>query len=160
MARIYSVQMDDVTLAGATTLIQVLVPAGTISINPVRLHVGQTGTATAATQRLRIARKVSVFNTVTSFTPIAISQTNTQAAVCVGGTAATGVNASVEGAGTETVLWTPTFQVVSGFDYIWTDREQEEWMIGGAAATALVIKLPTAPASLTHWSAVLEYMEP
>jgi uncharacterized membrane protein (DUF2068 family) len=151
MARLYCVRATGLTVANqAVTLAHILAPIGA-QIEPVRIAVGQKGLTTPVTQDIQIHKKVSVFSTVTSNTPQALESNNTMASLCVGGAAATGVNASVEGAGTETVLWSETFQILAGYLFIPTDREREALSIGKSAAEALCVKLSTAPTTLTNW---------
>ena len=153
--RLYTVLCDNVTVAGATTLVQLATPS-TVSARLHRVHIGQSANATSAMQRVQVHRKAATVSTVTSATP-AVVDPNDPASLCVGGTALTGVNASVEGAGAETVIFRDTFNVVAGWDWILTEDEKKKYAL--SPSQFISVKLPTAPATLTNWTCTVELEE-
>lgn len=138
---IYTAYMNAVSVSGAITLVQ-LKPV-TTSLVLLRAWVSQSGSTTSTQQRIQINRK-SAAATVTSFTPIIVGGSD-QAAKAVGGTSATGTNASGEGTDTD-VLIADVFNILNGWLWIPTPEERITVPAGGFIG----LKFPAAPgAALT-----------
>lgn len=151
MARRYTVEMQNVAVTGAITLVQIKVGASQV-ITILRAWVSQSNLGTSAMQRVQILRKTAAA-TVTSFTPILLDKGDA-ASGCAGGTSATGTNASVEGTDGDVLLET-NFNVLNGFLHI--PVPEDRFVVGPAGFIA--IKLPGAPASSMTTSAGFTFEE-
>lgn len=150
-AGIYQVNMNAVAVTAAISLIQL--KAGTAHICEIlRAWCSQSNQTTSAQQRIQILRK-TVAATVTSFTPIKLRPGDATAG-SVGGTAATGTNASVEGTDGD-ILIPDAFNVLNGWLYIPTPEERIVVEPGGIVA----IKFPAAPGSSMTVTAGLIFRE-
>lgn len=147
---VYVVSNLAVTIATAITIIQIKAGA-TSPIWLLRASLTQRGSAVSVQERVQILRKTAAA-TVTSFTPLALDTTD-PAAAAVGGTAATGITASVEGTDGNIIV-DRGFNVLNGFEWIATPME----MIYVPPAGFIAIKFPVAPATQT-WSAQLVFVE-
>lgn len=161
MSREYTVQGENLTITGASTLVFVNPPAAR-AIEIVRAWASQSGTTTQAQIRIQIGTKASAFPTLTSTTPQKI-KTSDPASLIVGGTAGAagtaGVNASAEGAGTFTPLYSDAFNNVAG--WLWTPNAflGETLIFSGADSLGCALKLAAAPASLSGWTFGITYRE-
>lgn len=149
--RVYSVVMNATSVSGAITLIQI-VAGSAADLRLIRAWCSQSGSTTSAQQKIQINRK-SGAATVTSQTP-AQFDTNDAAAQAVGGTSATGVNASGEGTDT-TVLIADAFNVLNGWIWVPTPEERIYVPPGGIIG----LKFPTAPGSALTIEAGLVFAE-
>ena len=126
--REFSISFDNTTVAGATTLVFVN-PAAAPSMNLefLRYWVGQAANATSAQQRIQLVTQVTAFPTLTSATPVKLKPADPNASVIAGGTAGAagtaGINASVEGGGTKTAVWSDAFNVLNGWLHVPTPAE-------------------------------------
>lgn len=145
-------QIQNVAVSGAITLVQV--KAGAAPLDILRVEVAQANSTLVAQnmQRFQILRK-SVAATVTSFTPLVIG-TNTDVSLAVGGTAATGTNATVEGTDGN-VLVDTAFHVFNGYVWIPVPEERIRVPQGGIIA----IKFPAAPQNALNVSARITWAE-
>lgn len=160
--REFSIAFGGTTVAGATTLININPPAApSVNIEILRMQVGQSANATSAQQRISILNKASVFPTLTTFTPVKLKPADPNVSVITGGTAGAtgtcGINASAEGAGASTSRWEDTFNVLNGWLFVPTPPETTIYPAGFANSISLYF--PVAPATLTNWSAALNYRE-
>lgn len=140
-SRVYAVNITRVDVTGAITLMQVKAGAST-PLQILRCAGGQSLSVTSTQQPIQINRK-SGAGTVTAFTPLLLGPADDPAAKAVGGTSATGVNASGEGTDTD-VLWQGVFNIV-GEGWLYLPGEKERIFVppGGI----LGVKLPIAPAA-------------
>jgi hypothetical protein len=142
-SRVYTVPMTRVAVTAAITLIQ-LVAAAAVPLQIIRAVIGQTSSTTSTQQPVQINRK-SAAATVTAFTPNKNGPATDPAASAVGGTSATGTNASAEGTDT-TLLVQDVFNYLNGWLFLPTPKEYKFVDGGGIAG----LKLPVAPgASVT-----------
>lgn len=151
-SRVYVVSMTRVAVTAAITLLQIKTGA-TIPAQIIRAVIGQTSSTTSTQQAVQINRK-SAAATVTTFTPLITGPVTDPAASAVGGTAATGTNASAEGTDTN-ILKNDVFNYLNGWLYLPTPKE---YLFIDAAAI-LGLKLPVAPGSSTTFSADLVFEE-
>src|SRR5262245_16076600 len=93
MGNIYVVRLSPTALTTAKTLIQI--KAGNAPLLPIKARIYQITKTTSELLALQWLRK-SAAATVTSFTPLK-ARTGDEASLAVGGTSATGVNATAEG---------------------------------------------------------------
>ena len=145
-SRVYVVSMTRVSVSGAITLIQIKAGA-TVPLQIIRAVIGQTSSTTSAMQAVQLNRK-SAAATVTSFTPIITGPVTDPAASAVGGTAATGTNASVEGTDGN-IIKQDVFNVLNGWLFLPTPREYPFV----DAASIIGLKLPVAPGASTTFTA-------
>lgn len=151
-SRVYIVSMTRVSVSAAITLVQVKTGA-TVPAQIIRTVASQTSSTTSAMQAIQINRK-SAAATVTSFTPILTGPVTDPAASAVGGTAATGTNASAEGTDTN-IIKQDVFNVLNGWMYLPTPKEY----LFIDAATIVGLKFPVAPGSATTYTADLVFEE-
>lgn len=145
-SRVYVVSMTRVAVTGAITLIQ-LVAGATVPLQIIRIVLGQTSSTTSTQQSVQVNRK-SGAATVTSFTPIKKGPTTDPAASAVGGTSATGTNASAEGTDTN-IICQDVWNFLNGWLFLPTPKDYPFV----DAAAILGLKLPIAPGSSTTLTA-------
>lgn len=158
----YIVAMKNVTLATtptAQTLVFINVGT-TVSLEFLRFSCGQSGTLTSANLTAQIVTQVTAFPTLTSTAPVATSLID-QASKITGGTSGaagtSGTNASAEGAGTKTVLYSETFNLLNGWLYV--PVPEERIVLSASGSSGLGLYLATAPATGTLWSAEVVFRE-
>lgn len=146
MAGIYTINHNGIVVASAITIIQYKAGA-TNKARVVRFSISQGLSETSTMEQIQLIRK-SAAATVTSFTPIE-NDPDGAAAFGVGGTAATGITATVEGTDGDIIV-NESFNILNGF--VWVRSHPDEIVIPSAGIIA--IKFPVAPASAT-WRATL-----
>src|SRR5258708_38175498 len=104
------------TVLGATTLIFVNPSAApNMNLEFLRWWVGQFANAPSAQQVIQLETQVTAFPTLVSATPAKLKPADPNPSVIAGGTAGAagtaGINASAEGAGAKTAVWTDAFNV-------------------------------------------------
>lgn len=160
--REFSVGGDGLTIANAVVTLVFVNPiaAPNVNLEILRLWASQAGTATSAQQRIEVVTQVTAFPTLTAATPRAL-KTADAVSVITGGTAGAagtaGINASAEGAGTKTVRFGDTFNVLNG--YLWVPTPRETIVMPAGGASGLGLYLPAAAASLSNWAAGNNYAE-
>lgn len=138
-SRVYCVELTRVSVTAAITLIQIKA-AASVPLQILRAEVNQSSSTTSTQQPVQLNRK-SAAATVTAFTPILQGPVNTDpAASAVGGTSATGTNASAEGTDT-TIVRQGVFNYLQGWLYLPTPKEY--LFVDGGGIVGL--KLPVAP---------------
>lgn len=138
MGRLYVINHQATVVAGAISIIQL--KAGASNICKIhRVSISQTASTTSAQIRAQIVRK-SAAATVTSFTPLLVDSGD-GAAKSVGGVAATGITATVEGTDSD-VLISDTFNALQGWLYLPTPEERLIVPANGIIA----LKFPVNPA--------------
>lgn len=158
MGRRYVITASNVTVAGTTTLI-FLNPGTTRTLKVVEWEVSQRD-ATSRQQAIRMVRQVSLFPTLTTYTPQKLDEGEPTSAIA-GGTAGAagtcGINASNEGAGAKTAISEHVFNVLNG--YKWLPMPGGEIVLPASSSSGFGLYLPVAPAVLTGWTATLVYEE-
>lgn len=132
-----------VVISTAITILQIKAGAAALELLKVVLTQGLSETSTQ--EQVQILRK-SAAATVTSYTPLKCNP-GAPAALCVGGTSATGYTASAEGTDGD-VLVDEGFNILNG--WLWVP-EKERIIVPQSGIIA--IKFPVAPASAT-WRCV------
>jgi hypothetical protein len=148
---VYAVRLAPTAITAAKTLIQIKAGAGALVI--VKARVYQKTKTTTEFLDLHVVRK-SAAATVTSFTPLKL-RTGSEASLAVGGTSATGVNATAEGTDTE-ILDEDDWNVLNGG---WMELDIPEGRIWVPQAGIIGLKLNTAPAASMTIGAVVHFME-
>lgn len=149
-SRVYSIHMTRVAVTGAITLIQVKAGA-TVPFQVIRASITQSSSTTSTQLPAQINRK-SAAATVTSYTPKLNGPVTDPAASAVGGTSATGTNASAEGTDGD-ILHQEVWNYLIGF--LFAPGSVREYKFVDAAGI-IGLKLPIAPgASITLTSDVL-----
>lgn len=138
---VYDLIRSSTTTSTAITIQSVWVPT-TTAIEITRAWANQSTITTSAQTRIQLVR-ITTSGTVTSATP-APSSPGMQASKCVGGTAATGITATVEGT-KSTVYVEEGFNIVNGWLYLPVPEERK--LVGGSAANGVALFFPTAPTS-------------
>ena len=168
MSREFIISIGNSTVISATTLV-LLTPASAPnpSIEFLRFWVGQSANATSAQQRLQIVTQISSWPTVAAFTPKALKRSDQVASVITGfvsnAIAGAGINATVEGGGTKTIILEDAFNVLNGWLHVPTPPETISMganpLVSSALAAGLELFFSTAPTTLTGWSWGLTYRE-
>lgn len=138
---IYSVNANLTSWTGAKTLVQI--KAATKQLEIIRVEVTQTSSTTSAQTQVQLLRLSSTC-TVTSFTPLLMDPAFA-AATAVGGTSATGVNATAEGTAGD-VLFRSGFNILNGFLWLPVPEERIKVPVGGFFG----VKMPDAVTSGTY----------
>lgn len=153
---IYSVVMAPTAVTAAKTLIQVKTGAAPVDLLDARIYqVTKTSSELLAVQLHQYI--VPTAGTVTSVTPLKSNHLD-PAALAVGGTSATGTNASAEpSGGTDNLVYSTNWNVLNGE---WYFLDIPEGRIRAAQGGDLItLKLNTAPAASMTIGAVLRFIE-
>lgn len=137
--RVYSVRMIKVAVTGAITLLQIKAGA-TTTLKMMRAWCSQSNQTSSVMQDIVILRK-SVAATVTSFIPLLLDPGDA-ASAAIGGTSATGTNASGEGTDGDELV-PDNFNVLNG--WLWVPTPEERIIVPPSGIIGL--KFPTAPGS-------------
>ena len=148
---LYTVRMNAVAVTAAKTLIQI--KAGAAAIDLVELRIHQVTKTDNEMLEVQILRK-SAAATVTSFTPIKTNP-NDPTALAVGGTAATGTNASAEGTDAD-ILDEDIWNVILGS---WKQLDIPEGRFREQQGGIIALKLNTAPAASMTIGAIAKFLE-
>lgn len=163
MSKEYSVGGGGLTLANAAVTLVFINPAAAVSppLFLLRIWTSQQGSATSGQQRVQAETQVTAFPTLVSATPRSLKRSDTVASLIVGGTAGAagtcGINASAEGAGSKTVMFEDNFNILNGYLWVPTPREQIELTASDASGFGLF--LPAAAASLTNWACGINFAQ-
>lgn len=155
----YNLSGNAMTLAGAVTLAFINVGVN-CSLRFLRFAANQKGVTASAQQTVQIVTQVTAFPTVVSATPrpsSLIDQASKITGNTTGAAGTCGVNASAEGAGTKTVYWADTFNVLTGWVYTPTPNEVIE--LSASGTSGLGVYFPDAPGTLTGWSVDITFQE-
>ncbi len=148
---IYTVRMNAVAVTAAQTLIQI--KAGAAALDLLELKISQVTKADNELLEIQILRK-TVAATVTSFTPVKANGLD-PLALAIGGTAATGVDASAEGTDGD-ILEEDVWNVITGS---WRYLDIPEGRFRCPQAGIIALKLQTAPAASMTIGAVAKFLE-
>jgi len=162
MAQTYSVTMENQTVVADETLIIIRAATAVSSrasmLEVLRISVSQHGTSTSQQLGIICGQKASAFGTYTSTTPTPLA-IGTVASAIAGSTSnaasSAGTDASVEGAGTVTTMWTEGFNNLNG--YLWVPTPEERVYV--TPDMTFIVKLRGTPTTLTGWNAVLVFSE-
>ena len=144
---VYTAHINNVSVTGAITLVQV--KAGTTSSCEIlRAWCSQETLNASDQQPIEIIRK-SVAATVTSFTPLLL-RPGDAAADAVGGTAATGTDASAEGTDGD-IVHLDAFNILNGWFYVPVPEER----IIVPPAGIIGLKFPIAPSAMDVFAGIV-----
>jgi hypothetical protein len=150
---VYEVPLDPIAVTAAKTLIQLKCGAAA-GAEIIEALLYQTTKTTSELLRIAFARK-SAAATVTSVTPLKVGGAADPTALAVGGTSATGVNASAEGTDTD-VLGQGALNVLNAEVWRIPIPEGRIWVPAGAI---IGLKLFTAPAASMTIGGYLRFRE-
>ncbi len=163
MARTYTVSGVAGTVIANGILVFINPPAAGAAIPAfeiLRCAIGQNNNATSQQLGVQLGTKLTVFPTLTSATPTPTSMSDPASAI-VGGTAGAagtcGIFASVNGAGTETVKYSDSFNALNG--WLWTPSPLETFIMVPGNTSGFFMKITGTPTALTGWSASVTYRE-
>ncbi len=155
-ARGYVLGGGGLTLAAQAVTLTFVNPAASPALAQIfrRFWVGQSGTTTAAQQRVQFSTQVTAFPTLVSATPAKLRLSG-PASIITGNTTGAagtcGINASAEGGGAKTVLWSDTFGIVNGG--LWVLTPDELIIMDAGAASGLGFHLPVSVgANTANWN--------
>jgi archaellin len=148
---LYYVELPSTAITAAKTLVQVKAGAAPLDIASVR--VAQLTKTSSELLELQLLRK-SAAATVTSFTPLKFNPGD-PASLAVGGTSATGNNASAEGTNSDILLKT-SWNVVNGE---WLYLPVPEARIRVPQGGIFGVKLNTNPAASMNILVCVEILE-
>ena len=160
MGKVFTVDLDDLTIIANATLVWINPSATDVGIEILRWWAGQSGSATAGQIAIRAFTQVSVFPTVVSVEPSLhdhgdviskiVGATNGAAGTC-------GVNASNNGAGIQTPGVTRGGSNIVGVEWLSTP---DEWVKLPRGLTAgFGIRVIGTPSSVTSWHAGITFRE-
>lgn len=150
--RTYTVELKNTAVTGAITLVQI--KPGISSVVLLRAKVTQNGSTTSTMLDVAIGTSTGAA-TVTTQTP-AQHDIDGAAAKAVGGTSATGVNATAEGS-SQTDIIRDSFNYLAPFEYIPTPEEYIT--VPGGGGTYLYLRFPTVPGASVTVNARLTFGE-
>lgn len=154
---LYTVRLAPTAITAAKTLIQIKPVTATIQVIRVKIH--QITKTTSEMLDIQQSRYTGAFTaaTVTSATPILKGGSSDPASLAVGGTSATGVNATAEpSGGTQTIFDEDVWNVLNG---VWIDLPIPEDRAMFSTAELFTLKLNTAPAASMTIGAIVDYVE-
>jgi hypothetical protein len=162
LSQVYVITMDNQTVVADGTLI-ILRAATALSsrgsiLELMRITVDQQGTSTSQQLGVICGIKASAFGTYTATTPqpLAIGTVASGITGSTSGAAAgAGTDASAEGAGTVTTMWSNGFNNLNG--YLWVPTPEERVIV--SIDQAFIVKLRGTPTTLTGWNASLTFGE-
>lgn len=137
----YVVKNGDAGVSISTAITALQIKAGAAMLELLKVVISQGLSEVSTMEQIQILRKTAAA-TVTSFTPRKCNPGD-PAALCVGGTSATGYTASAEGTDGE-VLIDEGFNILNG--WLWVP-EKERIIIPQSGIIA--VKFPVAPAAAT-----------
>lgn len=149
---IYIVRMAPAAITTAKTLIQI--KAGERAIDILEAKIYQVTKTTIELQQVQLLRK-SAAATVTATTPLKFD-TGDPPAAALGGTAATGTNASAEGTDTD-ITYEHVWNVAEG-TYSFSDALETK-PLRVEAGEIFGLKLATAPAASQTTGALVKFIE-
>jgi hypothetical protein len=150
-AATYSVRLTPTAQTTAKTLVQL--KAGAAPLEIVEVRFSQITKITSEILLLQAIRK-SAAATVTSFTPLKLD-TSSATALAVGGTAATGTNASAEGTDGE-IPFETHWNIINGEFVYLPVPEARIWV---PQAGIIGFKLATAPAASMSLGCIVTFRE-
>jgi len=153
---VYVVRLPPTAVTAAKTLIQIKAGAAMIEIVSARIYqVTKTTSELLAVQMIQHTGAVTP-GTVTAFTPLPLAATD-PVALAVGGTAATGVNASAEpSGGAANIVEETVWNILNGE---WLYLPVPENRIQVAQTKLFTFKLNTAPAASMIIGATVTFIE-
>lgn len=140
----------------AKTLVQIKTGAAAIDIQAIKVF--QLTKITSELQEIQASIWTGAFTagTVTTLTPAPVNP-NDPAALAVGGTAATGTNATVEASGgTQTIAENDVWNIINGS---WQLLDIPEGRMRVPQASLFTLKLNTAPAASQSTGAYVKFIE-
>ena len=156
----YVIPCTSVTVANQAVTLVFVNPGVDATLEILRAWISQAANATSAQQRCQLNTQVTAFPTLTTITPQKTAPLDAVSTI-VGGTAGAagtcGINASVEGAGSKTILQPDAFNVLNG--WLWVPTPGETIVMSASLASGFGLHFPAAPATLTSWNAGLVYAE-
>ncbi len=160
--REFCVSVGNITLTSSPTAIFLNPKAApSLNIETLRWWVGFSNTATSAQQRIQINTQVTAFPTLTAATPASLKRGDPNASILVGSTSGAagtaGVNASGEGAGTQTQILDDVFNVLNG--WLMVPTPPETIILPAGSTSGIGMKFPTTPSVPSAWSFGCNYRE-
>lgn len=156
----YTVPATNITLANQAVTLVFINVGTTCSLEFLRAWASQAANATSAQQRVQLNSQVTAFPTLTSQAPVKDTVLD-QASAITGGTAGaagtSGINASAEGAGTKTILYPDSFNVLNG--WLWVPTPAETYLFSAGGASGFGLHFPAAPTTLTNWNSGIGFRE-
>lgn len=153
MSMQYSVSVGGITPTAAACTLAFVNPGASRSLAFLRAWAGQSVNATSAQQRIQLNTQVTAFPTLTSTAPVPHTLSD-PASVITGGTAGaagtSGTNASAEGAGSKTVIYHDTFNVLNG--WLWVPTPKDVIVLNASAASGFGLHVPVAVSPAGAWS--------
>lgn len=162
-SRTYTVGGSNLTVIANATLVFIN-PSANVGIRLLRAWCSQAGTLTSQNLGVKLFTQVSVFPTVVGATPTThhLGPGTAPISAIVSGTAGAagtcGVNASANGAGTQTIVIPDSFNNQNGWLYVPTPVDEPIELAAGVAS-GLGIGIIGTPGTLTGWSMGITFAE-
>lgn len=146
--REYTVSGSGITVAAAAVILAFINPPAGRVIEITGASCSQHGSTTSAEQGMQVGVKATAFPTLTSATP-AKTKTSDAVSFITGGTAGAagtaGINASANGAGTETPIWSDGFNVLNNWIFNPLITLGQTLVISGQDAVGFYLKMTSTP---------------
>ncbi len=162
-SRTYTVGMSNLTVIANATLVFIN-PSANVGVRLLRAWCSQLGSPTSQNLGVKIFTQITAFPTVVGATPAThhLGPGTAPISAIVSGTAGAagtcGVNASANGAGTQTIVIPDSFNVLNGWLYIPTPVDEPIEAAAGVAS-GIGMAIIGTPATLTGWSAGITFAE-
>lgn len=163
--REYVISAGGITLANQAVTLVFLNPAAGPSpaIEVYEAWVSQSGSTTSAQQRVQLVTQVTAFPTLVSQAPKTTKLGDPASAIAgntTGAAGTSGINASAEGAGTKTVRYEDSFNVLNGWHWgAFPMGSSSSIMLQAGSASGFGLHLPVAPGSLSNWQFGINFRE-
>ncbi len=147
--RTFTVSGENITIVGNPTLVFIN-PDTDVGIEILRCWAKQL-TTTTEQLRIRFHTQVTVFPTLVSATPAPheLGQTSKIVGNTTGAAGTCGINASAEGAGSQSVIVPSTFNNQIGFE--WLATPEERIVLRAGASSGFGMRLLSTPTTLNDW---------
>jgi len=150
----YSLSAGGITLANQAVTLAFINPAASpnLDLDFRRFWINQSNNMASTNLRFQINTQVTAFPTLVSQTPNKLAIADAASIITgntTGAAGTCGINASSEGAGAKTIIYSDSFNTTNGALLVLTPEETMEMAAG--AASGLGLHLPVAPGTLTNW---------
>lgn len=160
MSMMYSVSVGGITPTAAACTLAFVNPGVSRSLSFRRAWAGQSVNATSAQQRVQLNTQVTAFPTLTSTAPVPHTLSDPASVITgntTGAAGTSGTNATAEGAGSKTIVYHDTFNVLNG--WLWVPGPTEVIDLNASAASGFGLHFPVAASPAGAWSWGVSFLQ-